>query len=93
MLRGGRQCTGGSHSKVQRRLAPSSLSLPATSSESSELTRQANPLQGQSAREGEGARGGAAPLGDWVAIKESNLSYHDMEVWQTTWFSDYGNLG
>ena len=27
----------------------------------------------------------------WVAAKEFSLSCHSMDIWQLTWFLDYGN--
>ena len=28
----------------------------------------------------------------WVAVKELNLKYHNMDVYQIVWFLNYGNL-
>ena len=30
-------------------------------------------------------------MNDWVAAKELNLSYHEMDRKQIIWFLDYGN--
>ena len=28
----------------------------------------------------------------WLAVKERNLSYHNMDIYQILWLLDYGNL-